>query len=507
MKLFQILRTFWREIAAATLLLLPPLVLIPLGALWLWGQGHGLWFFALCLLGAMPAGVLLLGRPAASPVDPGGPAGAELDWPAREQAAYEKIRQLAETAEPISVTDKGESALALASRAVELITAHYRSDATTPLAAFTVPEGLLLVHRVSARLRRAVLDMVPLSDRLTLSQLLAAYDYAGKAWPLVDAGGKVYDVYRALRAVVNPAGAVLAEARGYLFDRAVGAARLRLQRKLTALLVIEVGKAAIELYSGRLGRDAGEIDRVAGSTARADAPETGAKPPPLRVLIAGQGNSGKSSLLNALAGDVLALVSPMPGPQGFHVFEGSDRYGRSFVFVDAPGLTGSPDAIAALGAEARRADIVLWVVAAHQAARHADAEGLKAFRAWFAAHPELNRPPLLCVATHIDQLRPFAEWDPPYDIIRADRPKARAIRDAVEAIAHDLDIDAAGIVPVGLGTGRAAYNLDALRARIAACRPEARYAQLARAHAAGDEGGWRAEIDRLRKAGRTLFGG
>jgi predicted GTPase len=501
MKLPDLLRAYRREVIAAALMLLPPLVLIPLGAYWLWEQGSGLWFFAVCLLGAMPTGFLILDRrakPAPVDIDP------EEDWPARETAAFEKVRELARAAEPFSLTDGGESALNLATRTVELVAGHYRAKAVKPMTDFTVPEGLLLLHRVSARLRRAVLDLVPLSDRLTLSQLITAYEYAERAWPLVSAGGKAYDAYRALRAVVNPAGAALAEARGYIFDRAFGAARSRSQRKLTELLVLEVGKAAIELYSGRLANDAAALDRVAGAMARGGT--MAAEAPPLRILIAGQAKAGKSSLLNALARDVLALVSPLPGPSGFHAFEGSDPEGRRFIFVDAPGLAASDEAIRALGEEAQRADIVLWVVAAHQAARDTDVEGLKALRDWFTRHPERNRPPTLAVATHIDQLRPFAEWEPPYDIVRADRPKSRAIRDAVAAIAHDLALDPEDVVPVCLAPACGAYNLDALRARIAARLPEARYAQLARAHATPDGLNWWKEFERAREAGRALFG-
>jgi hypothetical protein len=494
-----------REIIAAALLLLPPLLLIPLGVVWLWQQGHGLWFFALCLLAAMPAGVFVLRWRRPPPqTDLTELVAPDSDWPARERNAFEKVRRLAETVEPLSLTGADE-AFALARRVVEHVARHYRPEDDNPLAAFTMPEGLLLVQRVSARLRQAVLEMVPLADRLTLAQLRSAHDLVGKASPLVELGRDVYDLYRAVRPVINPASAALGEARRLIFDAAWDAGKARLQRRLTELLVLEVGKAAIDLYSGRLRHDSEEVERVAAATARADAVAREAAAP-LRVLIAGQTNAGKSSLLNALARDILAPVTPLPGPSGFRAFEATDPEGSGFVFVDAPGLDTSPAAIAALAEEARRADIVLWTIAVTQAAREADARGFAAFREWFAARPELNRPPLLCVATHIDQLRPFAEWAPPYDIVAADRPKARAIRDAVEAIAAELALSPASVVPVSLAPGRDPYNLDALRARIAASLPEARYAQLARVHAALVTTDWRKELERVVRAGRALFG-
>lgn len=494
-----------RELAAAALLVLPPLLLVPLGVAWLWQQGHGLWFFALCLLAAMPAGIFVLRwrrPPATSEV-------AELlapdaGWPARERAAFTKVQNLAEAVDPLSLTDADE-AFVLARRTVEEVARHYRPDDDNPLAAFTLPEGLLLLHRVSARLRQAVLDMVPLADRLTLAQLRGAHDVIGKATPLVDLGRDIYDLYRAVRPAINPAGAALGEARRLIFDAAWDAGKLRLQRRLTQLLVLEVGKAAIDLYSGRLRRDAAELDAAAAVMARADA-QAAAATPPLRVLIAGQTNAGKSSLLNALAREVVVPVTPLPGSPGFRACEAAAPEGGGFVFVDAPGLDTAPAAIAALAEEARQADIVLWTVAVTQAARDADARALTAFRDWFAARPELNRPPLLCVATHIDQLRPFAEWAPPYDIVTADRPKARAIRDAVEAIAAELALNPGSIVPVSLAPGRDLYNVDALRARIAASLPEARHAQLSRSHAAPVASDWRTELARIVRAGRVLLG-
>lgn len=499
---------FWthlREIVAAALLLLPPLLLIPLGAVWLWQRGHGLWFLALCLIAAMPAGFLVLRRRLAPPPpDVTELPGPEPDWPEREREAFEKLQRFATTVPALSLEDR-EEAFELGRRTIELVARHYRSDAARPLAAFTLPEALLLMQRVAARLRWALLEGFPFSDRLTLAQLLWAYDSMDKAQPFIRVGSNIYDAYRAVRPVVNPAGAAIAEARRLIFDAAWGTGKDYLRRQLTKLFVLEIGKTAIELYSGRLRRDQTELEQIATAVAREGASASDAMPSPLRILIAGQTNAGKSSLLNALARDILAPVSPLPGPPGFQCFEATDPEGGVFVFVDAPGFVASPQAVASLADEARKADIILWTIAVHQAARAPDAEGIKTLRGWFAARPQLNRPPLLCVATHVDQLRPFAEWDPPYNIAEPDRPKGRAIRAAIEAIAADLEISPGSIVPVSLRPDREPYNLDALRTRIADALPEARYAQLARAHAAAGKISWWKELDRLMLASRTLF--
>ena len=80
-----------------------------------------------------------------------------------------------------------------------------------------------------------------------------------------------------------------------------------------------------------------------------------------------------------------------------------------------------------------------------------------------------------------------------------------SIRDALHAIASDLDVPVAGIIPVSLAPGREPYNLDVLRARIASSLPEARHAQLARTHAAREGIDWFKEAERLVNAGRSLL--
>ena len=45
---------------------------------------------------------------------------------------------------------------------------------------------------------------------------------------------------------------------------------------------------------------------------------------------------------------------------------------------------------------------------------------------------------MLLILTHIDQLRPFNEWAPPYDLGAGQRQKAVAIRDAMKAAGREL---------------------------------------------------------------------
>jgi len=107
----------------------------------------------------------------------------------------------------------------------------------------------------------------------------------------------------------------------------------------------------------------------------------------------------------------------------------------------------------------------------------------------------------------VDQLRPVAEWAPPYDIATPTGPKARAIRAAMDAAARTLDFSADAVVLHALPAGREPYNLDALWARIAIELDAAKLVQLDRLRL-GERGfGLREFADQLGNAGRMIIKG
>ena len=61
-----------------------------------------------------------------------------------------------------------------------------------------------------------------------------------------------YALWRVARVALNPLQAVGQEASGAFVDRAASVLSYRLRAYATRMLVLEVGRAAIDLYSGRL---------------------------------------------------------------------------------------------------------------------------------------------------------------------------------------------------------------------------------------------------------------
>ena len=93
----------------------------------------------------------------------------------------------------------------------------------------------------------------------------------------------------------------------------------------------------------------------------------------LNVVIAGRPNAGKSSLLNRLAGDEVAIVSDTPGTTRDVLRQQLELDGLPLHLIDTAGLRTSNDAVEAEGVrrahgEIAKADVLLYVVDAAQAA-------------------------------------------------------------------------------------------------------------------------------------------
>jgi uncharacterized protein len=265
---------------------------------------------------------------------------------------------------------------------------------------------------------------------------------------------------------------------------------------VTQQFVLEVGRAAIDLYSGRLALSEEEL-RLAQERDRAPAAVAVA---PVRILLVGQVNAGKSSLVNALALETRCAVGPLPTTARVAEYQ-LELEGRPAVsLVDIPGLA---DGFAQeLRAQAERADLVLWVASATQPARSADRQALDDLRSWARAQLARRPPRMVLALTHIDELRPSVEWIPPYDLATPAGPKARNILAAIHS-----ELPAGAIVPVAMPPDRKPYNLDALWARIAVELDDARLVQLDRLRIGGQRLSLRELAHQLGQAGRFIMEG
>ena len=266
-------------------LALPALSLTALGSLWLWQQGYMLhWALGACLVslviyglgylalkrsagparadkaggritGAAAAGVdgqdLFAAHPDPAvdesvPEEGGAEASMTSVWRGEEQRAWIEVERLAQTVELEGLTSR-KAVLDLGRQTVETVARALHPDKKDPLLQFTVPEALALVERVSARLRPFVVQSIPLGDQVTVGQMMRLYNWRS----VIGLASKAYDIWRLVR-LVNPAAAVSHELRRRVSKEVYGWGREALMRKLAQRYVEEVGRAAIDLYAGRL---------------------------------------------------------------------------------------------------------------------------------------------------------------------------------------------------------------------------------------------------------------
>jgi predicted GTPase len=448
----------WR-LAALWLWALPVVALLPLGLFWLWDSGRMvIWLTAMVICSAAGYGLQhgllrrdrqLLAEAATRP-DPG--------WPPQADGVWTAVAQLAETIQPEDwPLNNGERLWALGRNTLEIVARYYHPQQEQPLLELTVPHTLLIIERASRDLRIAVTDHIPFSHQLTVGDLF-------RAWRWKDAAERVMNVYRAGRLVFNPMDALLSEAWGHLRGQAWSQAWVETRRWLLREYVRKVGYYGIALYSGQLLL--AETDPTVQPTPASGRDwrlaETAGAPvgEPLRIMVLGRANAGKSSLINALFGRLTAATDILPDTTTALTPRRLEREGLTTALIfDTPGCdTGLLDT-KALEQAALQADVLLWVSAAHRPDRGVERERLDGLRRIFAARTE-RRPPLLLVAvSHIDQLRPHREWRPPYDLQHPQGAKATRIRAAVEVIAADLAVPATDVVPVCLAEGRL-YNVD-----------------------------------------------
>ena len=92
----------------------------------------------------------------------------------------------------------------------------------------------------------------------------------------------------------------------------------------------------------------------------------------VRVVVAGPPNAGKSSLLNAIAGEERAIVTDIPGTTRDHIEVPLSLGGVPILLTDTAGLRDSADRVEAIGVErasrlVEAADVLIWLGEPNQA--------------------------------------------------------------------------------------------------------------------------------------------
>ncbi|WP_376694908.1 GTPase family protein [Wenzhouxiangella sp. EGI_FJ10305] len=491
----------WLRVIAVGITVLPLVVLPVFATFWMWQSGFLLWWL---LAAALASGMgLAINRVAVVREQralPQSTTRAGAHWTAEADDCWVEIERLASEATVAEwPLNEGTTLVRLARHVLITVAGHFHPHRSQPLLEMTLPHTLTIIERAARELRDEVVSNIPFSHRLTLGTIARANSLRAllkrhESW------------YRTARVIFAPQSAAVAELR-----RAVGSQLLdhgseRVQTWLLREYIRKLGYHAIDLYGG--------LARLEDQTPL-DAPDTRLKEhgvsqedehEPLRVLLLGRANAGKSSLINALFGEVTAAVDLLPDTTtdivGYRLERNDQTQGLIF---DTPGFDGALFGSRMLKKTALDADLILWVTAAHRPDRQEERQRLDQLRAMLD-DPKRRSPPLLVVMTHIDRLRPVREWNPPYVLAPPADTKSGQIVSALAAVAEDLDVDVTRVIPVCLAEGKT-YNVDdALNAAILRQQDAANRVRLLRClRARKNEENWDLLWRQLGNAGRILM--
>jgi hypothetical protein len=233
-----------------TALLLPSLSLVPLGGLYLWEKGYLLWWAigSAVAIGLVHVAQSWLFAHTPAPAHDTQAVKDELhpSWSPLEAKAWADVKKIAANVDIDKLAD-GQSIFDLGTRTINVVAQRIHPGKADAVWRFTMPEALAILERVSSRLSTFIQENIPFGDRLTVSQVLQVYRWRAVA----DVAERAYDIWRIVR-LSNPAAAITNEARERLSRAMLQWGREHVSRRLAETYVEEVGRAAIDLYGGRL---------------------------------------------------------------------------------------------------------------------------------------------------------------------------------------------------------------------------------------------------------------
>jgi len=513
------LKTSWLVLLG--LVAVPYVLLVVAGSIWLWDKGLLLWWVAVSVgltLASWPVMRWLRARSdarrrAAASSASGdrlfGDVSPDPGWPPRARQAWDAVEAIARRVQHENLPlDRPDAIWKVVYEVMDAVARQYHPNVDEPAWEMPLPEMLGTVERVARDLRKVFSENVPAAHILTIGDL-------GRIKRLADGIRQFNILYRLVSVGLNPVSAAISAVRDTASDDLWSTSTEDLRQWAVGFCVRKVGWYAIELYSGRQVVDEAALRAFQSpesirDAARAQAARQRLAEEPFRVLVLGQVKSGKSSLVNALFGEPRAAVDVLPRTSHVEPYllqrDGIPRA----IILDTAGYDEAGEAadmFAGIEPQVLQSDLVLVVVSALLASRAADRRLLDELRAFFRGQPDRLMPPVVVALTHVDELRPLSEWEPPYDLARPTGPKAENIRDAARTVQEELALTAAeAVVPVCLKPERL-YNVEeGLAAAVFHAIPEAQRVKYLRCLRQFREGSyWQRLWQQALGAGRVLL--
>lgn len=444
----------WLLTVAAVLIAAPYLIVFGIGSVWMWQRGL-IWLWAIGTGAPTLVGLALAERarrllfPTADR-RPRPPAALPPAGQAAQQAVREVSQRLQAEDPPLDRPEVLEKvAYDVVKEVLETVAREFHPQAERPLAQVPVVHIAAMVELVARDFRQAFAKNVPGGNSITPGQLLWWREKGELAWQI---GTYLWQMNRVRRMCMRPGTALVQELQDHwgqgLATKSVGG----LKQWAIDYCVTKAGDYAIQLYSGGFVLDDEYRPRISAEPQGIPFDQE-----PLQVLVVGQVKSGKSSLINALLGQVRAPVDTLPLTDEVDLYECQPAGLPRIIVRDTPGYGAAGDQgdpFSRLGDEIQGCDLLLMVCTARSAARQSDRELLRQMHEFYARRPQQLMPPVVYVLTHVDQL------------------PEHVTPEAVAAVATDLGTDVTQIVPACVQWSRL-VNLEGLLAVIAAQVPAA----------------------------------
>ncbi len=388
----------------------------------------------------------------------------ETPFSQRDQEAWSAVEALSNQIkkESIQNLEQVDTWLQLGRSALAVVAQHYRPKSKNSELEIPATQLLRIIERVSHDIHKLLNENIPFSHQITLADGLNFQTWMSRL-------SAANTVVRLSRMVLNPLSGVLSEAKNYTQGKASNLTQSYLKNWLLDTYIQKVGYYAILLYSGRMAVDSNKFESLSSKSQQdkkqAIKQNEALEKEPLRILIAGQTNAGKSTLINTLFDKPCAAADVVSCTSEITPYELKQEGELAGLIFDTPGYGEQTNWLKDNSKELDKTDLVLLVCQANNAARIADRNFIQEFQEHFTNQDNRKLPPLILVVTHIDQLRPSREWEPPYNILEPHCTKSKNIRAAVDAIQQDLSLPENTImVPVSLGSndGLGTYNVDSL---------------------------------------------
>ncbi|MGY6277928.1 GTPase family protein [Methylomonas sp. MgM2] len=441
----------WRMVIAA--LFLPIAIPFSAGAYWLW-KSHWLvwWLLTSAFLASTAWAASRLSkrmRPEPEWLD----ISQNITWTPQSKQAWARVEAVS-LIERNADHDLSDSRFYLQTltKVMNDVAEVYYPGQKQAILEIKIPYLLKVIEVLAKELRINFTENVPGSHIFSINDLSKGHRIASK-------GRELYRMFRILTAGIDPISAVIRELNAFANSNLISESADDIKRWLIDAYVKKIGYYAIELYSGHLNLDDEAFSRPTRQTRheidKLARKEKSVNGEPYRMLVMGQANAGKASLVNALADRRLAVVDAA-----------SSRLDRQTYFLQRDIFPStlivscqryhelqSVKERKSLIKKVERSDQVIVMISAINPAFKIDKAILDNIKQMS------NAPRIIVALTQIDKLRPLREWNPPYDLTTPCSPKAETIRHFMINLAQQLAIDVEQIVPLCLRPGQI-YNCE-----------------------------------------------